>query len=72
MRKVYMTEGLQCGNCAAKIQDAIAKLDGVNDVSVSFMTEKMKLDADPEKLDAILDEADKLFDKIEPGSRIVR
>lgn len=71
MRKAYKVEDLCCANCANKIQEGIAKLDGVNKVSVNFLTEKMMLDADPEKLDDILAQSQKIFNKIEPGSRIL-
>ena len=44
MKKKYIIEGLDCANCGAKIEDAISKMDGVNSASVSFLTEKVKLD----------------------------
>lgn len=59
MRKVFKLQDLECANCAAKMEDAIKKIDGVNTASMSFMTQKLVIDADPEKLDAILDEARK-------------
>lgn len=66
MRKVFKLQDLECANCAAKMEDAIKKIDGVNTASMSFMTQKLVIDADPEKLDAILDEAEKICHKIEP------
>ena len=72
MRKVFKLQDLECANCAAKMEDAIKKIDGVNTASMSFMTQKLVLDADPEKLDAILDEAEKICHKIEPDMEIVR
>ena len=66
MRKVFKLQDLECANCAAKMEDAIRKIDGVNTASMSFMTQKLVIDADPEKLDAILDEAEKICHKIEP------
>ena len=71
MRKAYKIEDVCCANCAAKIQDGIAQLDGVNKVSVNFLTEKMLLDAEPEKLNEILEEAQKIFTKYEPDSKIL-
>ena len=53
MRKVFKLQDLECANCAAKMEDAIKKIDGVNTASMSFMTQKLVIDADPEKLDAI-------------------
>lgn len=72
MRKVFKLQDLDCANCAAKMEDAIKKLDGVNSASMSFMTQKLVIDADPEKFDDILDQAQKICKKIEPDMVIVR
>ena len=44
MKKKFKLENLDCANCAAKMEEAIKKIDGVNDCSVSFMTQKMKVE----------------------------
>lgn len=72
MRKVFKLQDLDCANCAAKMEDAIKKLDGVNSASMSFMTQKLVIDADPEKFDDILDQAQKICKKIEPDMVIAR
>ncbi|MDY3799458.1 MAG: cation transporter [Eggerthellaceae bacterium] len=72
MRKVFKMEDLECANCAAKMQDAIAKIDGVNSVNISFMTQKLTLDAEDERFDAILDAAQKAISKFEKDCVIVR
>ena len=72
MRKVYKVEDVCCASCASKIEDGISKLDGVNKATINFMTSKLVLDADPDKLDSILDQAQKIFTKYEPDSVIVR
>ena len=72
MRKVFKMEDLECANCAAKMQDAIAKIDGVNSVNISFMTQKLTLDAEDERFDAILDAAQKALSKLEKDCVIVR
>ena len=66
MKKTFKLTDLDCAHCAAKMEEAIAKIDGVNSVSVNFMTQKMKLDASDERFDEILDEAISIFKKIEP------
>jgi len=43
MKKTYKIE-VDCANCAAKMEDATKKVDGVADATVSFMTQKMKLE----------------------------
>ena len=72
MRKVFKMEDLECANCAAKMQDDIAKIDGVNSVNISFMTQKLTLDAEDERFDAILDAAQKAISKFEKDCVIVR
>lgn len=63
MKIKYMLEGLDCANCAAKIENAVAKVEGVKEVTVSFMTTKMTLEVDDE---SILGEVEKVVRKIEP------
>ena len=73
MKKSYKFDGLCCANCAAKIEDGINKIDGVNSARVVFMTEKLVLDVDDaDKLDSILDEAQKVCTKYEEDCIIVR
>ena len=66
MKKTFKLTDLDCAHCAAKMEEAIAKIDGVNSVSVNFMTQKMKLDSSDERFDEILDEAIAICKKIEP------
>lgn len=66
MKKSYRLVGLDCPNCADKMQKAIGKLDGVNEVTVSAMTAKMVLDAQDDKFDNIVVEAEKIVKKLEP------
>lgn len=72
MTKRYKIENLCCANCAAKIEDDINKLPGVNKATISFMTQRFTLSADETQLDSILDECDRLVKKHEPDAFIVR
>lgn len=72
MKKTFKLIDLDCANCAAKMEAAIKKLDGVNDASVNFMTQKMTVDADDARFEAIMDEAQKICRKFEPDCEIVR
>ena len=54
------------------MEEAIKKIDGVNDASVSFMSQKMTIDADDARFDAIMDEVVKVCKKVEPDSIIKR
>lgn len=66
MKKTIKLLDLDCGHCAAKIETAVKKIDGVTNVSVNFMNQKMILEAPDGKFDAILTEAKALIKKIEP------
>ena len=72
MKRIYILEGLDCANCAAKMEDAIKKIPGVNDAVVSFMTQKMTIDAEDERFEEIMDEVVKICAKVEPDCRILR
>ena len=61
---------LCCANCAAKIEEKIAKLDGVESVTVNFLTEKMILAGDDSRMDDIRAQTEKIIHKIEPDVEI--
>ena len=66
MKKKFKLTDLDCANCAAKMEDAIKKRDGVNDASVSFMMQKMTIDADDARFDEIMKEVVEVCKKVEP------
>lgn len=66
MRKSFKLNDLDCANCAAKIENAIKKIDGVTSASISFMTQKMDLEAADERFDSVLAEVKKVIAKVEP------
>lgn len=72
MKKVFKLDELDCANCAAKMEDAINKLDGVEKATVNFMMRKLTIVADESAMDRIVDEAQKCIKKIEPDCTIVR
>ncbi len=72
MRKVYKLEDLDCANCAAKMERAIAKIDGVDGVSVNFLMQKMSIEAEESRFEEIMDQVVKVCRKVEPDCTIVR
>lgn len=70
MRKKYNLTDLDCANCAAKMEDAIRKIDGVKDATVSFMAQKLTIDADEERFDSIMKEVVAVCKKVEPDCEI--
>lgn len=66
MKKIVKLEGLCCANCAAKIEEEVKKLDGVESASVSFMTQRMTMEIEDNKSVEIMEAAKKISYKIEP------
>lgn len=71
MKKVFKLEEIDCAHCAAKMEDGIKKIDGVISAQVNFLSQKLVLEAEDEKFDVILVEAQKVCRKIEPDCRII-
>lgn len=71
MKKVFKLEDLDCANCAAKMERAIAKIDGVDSATVSFMSQKMTIVADDARFDDIMKEVVKICKKIEPDCKVI-
>ena len=69
MKKRYKFE-VDCANCAAKVEAAVKKIDGVNDASVNFMAQKLVLDADDARFDDILKEVVAVAKKVEPDCEL--
>jgi cation transport ATPase len=65
MKKKFILEGLGCANCAAKMERAINKLAGVKEATVNFMTQKLIIEGEDEKMPEIVQEAEKIIKKIE-------
>ena len=70
MKKVYKIE-IDCANCAAKVEEAIKKIDGVNSASLIFMTQKMILDLDESREEELLKQVYKTAKKVEPDFCII-
>ena len=70
MKKKFKVVDVDCADCAAKMEKKNKKIDGVNDASLNFLTQKLMLDADDERFDEIVKEADKCLGKIDDGAHI--
>lgn len=71
MKKKFKLEDLDCANCAAKMEDAIKKISGVTDANVSFMAQKMTIEAEDDRFDEIMKEVAAVCAKVEPDCRIL-
>ncbi len=71
MKKTFKLIDLDCANCAAKMEAAIKKIDGVIDANVSFMSQKMTIEADEAVFDKVVEQAVKAIRKVEPDCEVV-
>lgn len=66
MKKIIKLEGLCCANCAAKIEEGVKKLDGVNNASLSFMTQRLIMEVEDGREEELVEAARKVAAKVEP------
>ncbi len=71
MKKTYRLEDLDCAACAAKMQEAIIKLDGVEEAAVNFLAQKITIEAPDDRFDQIMKQVQKTIKKVEPDCSIV-
>ena len=71
MKKVYKLEDLDCANCEAKMERAVAKIEGVSSIHISFITQKMTIELDETKADEIIREVIKTCKRVEPDCTII-
>ena len=66
MKRIIKLEGLCCANCAAKIEEGVKKIPGVKEASLSFMTQRLTIEAKEGMEDTVVEAARKITHKIEP------
>jgi len=70
MKKIVKITNLDCANCAAELENEISKIKGVNEVSISFMTEKMVIDIEDSLYEEVVKKIEKAKRKVEPDCEI--
>ena len=70
MKKTFKLIGLDCANCAAQLENAIQKIEGIEKASVSFMTEKLMFECEEEKEEEIIKKVKKVIKREEPDVKI--
>lgn len=70
MKNKYKIKGLDCANCAAKLESEIQKVEGVSDASISFMTERLVIDLNEERKKEVMEKVKKVIKKEEPDVTI--
>lgn len=71
MKKTVKLQNLDCAHCAMKMEDALRKIDGVKSVSVSFIMQRMTIEADDDCFDKIIEKAKKVCKKVEPDCLLI-
>ena len=71
MKKVFKLEDLDCAHCAQKMEDGIRKLDGVINVQVNFLSQKLTLEAADDEFDTVLKKAKEIIKKIVPDCVVI-
>ena len=71
MKKTFKIEDLDCANCAAKLEKAVSSIDGVTKASVSFIAQKMIIEADENDFDAIIKALPKAAKKAVPDCTVI-
>ena len=70
MKKTFKLVVLDCAHCAQKMEDAIQKLDGVQSASISFLAQKLTIEAEDARFDEIMKNVVKACKRIEPDCEI--
>ncbi|MBR0427315.1 MAG: cation transporter [Clostridia bacterium] len=70
MKNKFKIKGLDCANCAAELERAIEKIDGVDEASISFMTERLIIECSEENKNEVMENVKKVIKKEEPDVTI--
>lgn len=68
MKRTYKIKGIDCANCAAQLENAINKIEGVQSASISFMTERMVLEYDEQNEEEVMKKVKKAIKREEPDA----
>lgn len=70
MKNKFKIKGLDCANCAAKLEEEIKKIEGVNEASISFMSERLVIECEESEKREVMDKVNKVIKKEEPDVTI--
>ena len=72
MKRVYKLEGLDCADCAAKLERKLAAIEGITSAKINFMTLKCTLEAEAEKMNEIIEKAMEIIKVEQPDVEVKR
>lgn len=71
MKKTFRLEGLDCAHCAAKIEKKVKALEGVQDATVSFLAQKLVLEAADDRFDEIAHAVAELVHRVDADCTVI-
>lgn len=71
MKKTFILDEIDCANCASKLERAVADIDGVSKATVNFFAQKLIVEMDESKQDAITKAIVKAAKKIDPDCDVI-
>ena len=71
MKVKFKIKGIDCANCAAELERAIQKIEGIKKANISFMTERLVIELDDERKEEVLERLKKVVKKEEPDATIL-
>ncbi len=72
MKKTFKMENLDCANCAAKMEEGIKKIEGVKNANVSFLLQKVVIEAETDDFGEILEKAEAVVKKVDRNCKIIK
>lgn len=70
MKQSFRITGIDCANCAAKLERKLQKIDGVTSLTLNFFTSKLILEAEEDRFDAVLAEVARVTHKEQPDAEL--
>lgn len=70
MKSIFKIKGIDCANCAAQLENAISKIEGIQSASISFMSERMVIEYNEQNAEEIMKKVRKLIKKEEPDATL--
>lgn len=70
MKKKFRVEGIDCPNCAAKIEKLVGEIEGVTVSKINFMAEKLTVEFEESAAATLIDEIKKAVAVVEPDAEV--
>ena len=70
MKNKYKIKGIDCANCAAELERVLQKIEGVENASISFITERLIIECKEEEKQNVMDRVRETIKKEEPDVTI--